>query len=117
MATQIQFKRGTAADLTALNTLLASGEPGYETDTGKFKIGDGTTAWNSLAYAAALPAHAHAMSDVTNLQTSLDAKLGDAPVNGALYGRKNGAWTVVDGGGSGATPSGDAFHPFLLGGM
>jgi hypothetical protein len=52
MTTQIQFKRGTAADLTALNPLLASGEPGYEIDTGKFKIGDGTATWNNLPYTA-----------------------------------------------------------------
>jgi hypothetical protein len=50
MAT-IQFKRGTAAQAATANPVLAAGEPGFETDTGKFKIGDGTTAWNSLAYA------------------------------------------------------------------
>jgi hypothetical protein len=32
---------------------MAQGEAGYETDTGKLKIGDGATAWNSLAYQAA----------------------------------------------------------------
>lgn len=52
MATQIQFKRGTAADLAAVNPVLTNGEPCYETDTGKFKIGDGTTPWNSLAYSS-----------------------------------------------------------------
>ncbi len=35
-----------------MNPTLAAGEPGFETDTGKIKYGDGTTAWNSLAYAA-----------------------------------------------------------------
>lgn len=48
---QITFRKGIAADATTHNPVLASGEPGYETDTGKVKIGDGTTAWNSLAYA------------------------------------------------------------------
>lgn len=47
--TQIQIRRGTAAQWTSANPILASGEFGYETDTGKFKIGDGTTAWNSIA--------------------------------------------------------------------
>lgn len=46
----LRFKRGTAAALTSNNPTLNSGEPGYETDTGKLKIGDGVTAWNSLSY-------------------------------------------------------------------
>jgi hypothetical protein len=46
----IAFRRGTAAAWTSANPTLSAGEPGYETDTGKVKIGDGTTAWASLAY-------------------------------------------------------------------
>ncbi|CAB5222140.1 hypothetical protein UFOVP361_1, partial [uncultured Caudovirales phage] len=34
------------------NPTLDAGELGYETDTGNFKIGNGTSAWNSLSYAA-----------------------------------------------------------------
>lgn len=48
--TTIQFRRGTAAAWTSANPVLASGEPGRETDTGKLKIGDGSTAWTSLPY-------------------------------------------------------------------
>ncbi len=48
--TKIQFKRGTASALNATNPLLSAGEPCYETDTGKFKLGDGTTYWTALAY-------------------------------------------------------------------
>jgi hypothetical protein len=47
----IQIRRDTAANWTAANPILASGEMGFETDTGKFKIGDGATAWTSLLYA------------------------------------------------------------------
>jgi hypothetical protein len=50
MAIQIQFRRGTASEWTSANPILAVGEMGIETDTDLFKIGDGTTAWNSLAY-------------------------------------------------------------------
>jgi len=50
VVTQIQVRRGTASQWTSANPTLASGEWGYETDTGKVKIGDGTTAWTSLAY-------------------------------------------------------------------
>lgn len=48
--TQIQIRRGTAAQWTAANPTLASGEWGFETDTNKAKIGNGSTAWNSLSY-------------------------------------------------------------------
>lgn len=48
----IQFYRGKAAAWTSANHILEEGEPGFETDTNKMKIGDGSTAWNSLAYIA-----------------------------------------------------------------
>ena len=46
----IQQKRGVASNWSAQNPVLAAGEIGYETDTGKFKIGDGTSDWSSLSY-------------------------------------------------------------------
>ena len=52
MAVQIQTRNGTAAQWTSANPTLMVGEIGAETDTGRFKIGNGSTAWNSLAYAA-----------------------------------------------------------------
>lgn len=52
MATQIQLRRDTAANWASTNPVLGQGEPGFETDTGGFKIGDGTTNWNSLAHAS-----------------------------------------------------------------
>ncbi len=48
--TNIQTRKGTAASWASSNPVLAAGEPGFETDTKKLKIGDGTTAWNSLPY-------------------------------------------------------------------
>lgn len=50
MAVQIKWRRDTAANWTSHNSVLAAGEPGFETNTGKYKIGDGSTAWSSLAY-------------------------------------------------------------------
>ena len=50
MAVRIQFRRGTAAEWTSANPTLAPGELGYEIDTAKFKLGDGSTAWTSLNY-------------------------------------------------------------------
>lgn len=48
--TAIQVRRGTASSWTSTNPTLAAGEIGFETDTSKFKIGTGSTAWNSLNY-------------------------------------------------------------------
>lgn len=47
---QFQFRRDTAANWTSNNPTLLAGEMGIETDTSKFKIGDGATAWTSLGY-------------------------------------------------------------------
>ena len=55
--TLIQVRRGSGEGWSnAPNQLgrgiLYNGEIGYETNTGKFKIGDGTTSWDSLCYAS-----------------------------------------------------------------
>ena len=54
--TQIQWRRGTAASWTSTNPTLAAGEVGLETDTGKFKVGTGSSTWTALAYGTVLPA-------------------------------------------------------------
>lgn len=51
MTTRIKLRRDTAANWTDADPILADGEPGLESDTGKIKYGDGTTAWTSLDYA------------------------------------------------------------------
>jgi hypothetical protein len=55
--TRIQLRRGTAGvgSFQWTSQVLYTGEIGYETDTGKFKVGDGSTLWSSLPYAAVLP--------------------------------------------------------------
>ena len=52
MATRMQQRRGTAAQWTAADPILAAGEIGFETDTGKFKIGNGSSIWSALSYFA-----------------------------------------------------------------
>ena len=52
MAVQIQIRRGTAAAWTSANPTLAAGEFAVETDTDKYKFGDGSTAWTSLGYSS-----------------------------------------------------------------
>jgi hypothetical protein len=61
MATRIKLRRDTAANWTSINPILASGEPGYETNSIKYKIGDGVTDWNSLPY------FSRAHDELTNL--------------------------------------------------
>lgn len=46
----IQLRRGTAAQWTSKNPILAVGEPGFETDTGRQKVGDGASPWSALQY-------------------------------------------------------------------
>ena len=54
MATRMQQRRGTALQWTSTNNgdgpILNAGEIGFESDTGKFKIGDGVNHWIDLDY-------------------------------------------------------------------
>lgn len=73
--TLIQVRRGTLAQWNAAAATLGAGilyqgEMGYETDTGRFKIGDGSTAWSSLAYASVLPSNFIAGSGISLTQGS-----------------------------------------------
>ena len=52
MATQIQLRRDTASNWTSNNPTLAAGEFGWESDTNRFKIGTGSSNWQSLGYAS-----------------------------------------------------------------
>lgn len=92
MAITIQTRRGTAAQWTSANPVLAAGEQGYETDTGKIKVGDGTTAWTALPYpvddaAAAAVAENPTIADLNTATASLIAsgETNAAPtINAAL---------------------------------
>ena len=74
MATRMQQRRGTATQWTTANPTLAAGEIGFETDTGKFKIGDGTSTWSALSYFMD-------MSDA-GIQTAIDTAIANL-VDGA----------------------------------
>jgi hypothetical protein len=52
MATRMQQRRGTAQQWTTANPTLGAGEIGFETDTNKFKIGNGSSNWAALSYFA-----------------------------------------------------------------
>jgi hypothetical protein len=82
MANTIQHKRGTAAEWTAADPILAAGQVGAETDTGKFKIGNGSAAWTALGYfepaAAAVfsPALAFTLDNPNAYSTSAGDQFG-----------------------------------------
>ena len=50
MPVHIQLRRGTAVQWTTANPVLFQGEIGLETDTNKFKVGNGTSTWTALPY-------------------------------------------------------------------
>lgn len=50
MPVQVQLRRGTTAQWSSANPTLAAGELGVDTALTKFKVGNGSTAWNSLGY-------------------------------------------------------------------
>ena len=86
LTTVMQQRRDTAANWTSNNPTLLSGELGYETDTGYFKIGDGSTAWTSLGYidGTKVSAYPLATADVSNDAITAD-KLADTAVTAGSY--------------------------------
>jgi hypothetical protein len=83
MATRMQQRRGTAAQWISTNTnqgpVLNSGEIGFESDTGKFKIGDGVNHWINLPYFVDLNAMVAGAPGLLNSIDELAAALGDDP--------------------------------------
>jgi len=79
-------RRDTAANWTSANPTLLAGELGYESDTGKWKVGDGTTAWTSLAYTywSQISAYPLATADIANDAITAD-KLAHTAVTAGSY--------------------------------
>ncbi len=73
-------RRDTASNWTSNNPTLLAGEWGIESDTKKFKIGNGSTAWQSLDYVP--------IPDTNRLLT------GDLTISGSLT--VNGTTTTID---------------------
>ena len=77
MAVKIQLRRGTAAQWTSANPILYEGEFGFETDTRRYKIGNGIHAWNDNVN---LPYYA------TGTLTGVTTASGSGLTGGALSG-------------------------------
>jgi hypothetical protein len=117
VVTQIQTRRGTAAQWTSANPTLAAGEWGYETDTGKVKIGNGSTAWSSLGYTGAgdiegvtagtgisgggtsgtvtVSIDTSVTADLTTAQTLTNKTLTDPKINLAINAQTGTTYTFV----------------------
>lgn len=94
MAYKIQNRNDTAANWTAANPTLAQGEIGLETNTRKFKIGDGATAWTSLAYGVA--SGSVASSDITQVVSDKSANYTIVATDkGSLIRSTNSAITIT----------------------
>ncbi len=78
MAVQIQLRRDTASNWTSADPTLAAGEFAIETDTDKYKIGDGSTAWTSLGYSSlpsnVLPLAGGAMTGAITTNSTFDGR-------------------------------------------
>ena len=55
MAVSIQLRRGLAIEWEIVNPILAQAELASESDTGRFKLGDGVRRWNDLPYSSGPP--------------------------------------------------------------
>jgi hypothetical protein len=75
MASQIQLRRDTDTNWASANPTLAPGEVGYDTTNNKIKMGNGVTAWNSLAYFTG-PISAAVLNDLNDV-TITSAADGD----------------------------------------
>ena len=89
MADLIQIRRDTAANWTSANPVLAQGELGAETDTSKIKIGDGSTAWSSLAYL--IDAGGYLTASSTNTLTNKTIRDTVYSLTGTAFDATNGA--------------------------
>lgn len=79
MATRMQQRRGTAAQWTSANPVLGDGEIGFETDTNKFKIGDGETDWSDLTYFASIQDIVDGSPETLDTLNELAAAINDDP--------------------------------------
>jgi hypothetical protein len=71
---QLQFRKGTSTEWTSANPVLANGEIGVELDTGLFKIGSASVAWNSLGYSKT------AWTSLINIPTGIVSSSTQLPI-------------------------------------
>jgi hypothetical protein len=113
--TQINIRRDTAANFTSANPTLALGEIAFETDTRNFKVGNGVTAWTSLAYATNYRGNAAAPTSNVTLGPSAGASLNAAATHSTMIG--SGAGDAVRASDSNVAIGRDALGSFVSGAL
>lgn len=94
---RVLLRRDTSANWTSTNPTLAAGELGAESNTGRLKLGDGSTAWNSLAYLGGVTSVNGSTGVVVLNLDDVNNVTAPSPSNGD-YLRWNGtAWVNVAG--------------------
>ena len=89
MANRIQLRRGGAQEWANANSILAQGELGIEIDTGRIKIGDGITPWNSLRYER--PLESVSSTANTLVQRDADGNFAAGNITATLIGSSTSA--------------------------
>ena len=84
MANRIQLRRGGAQEWQNSNPILAQGEFGVELDTGRIKIGDGVTSWNTLRYERPIESVSNTAN--TLVQRDTDGNFSAGTITGTLIG-------------------------------
>jgi len=84
MANRIQLRRGNGQEWQNSNPILAQGELGIELDTGRFKIGDGVTSWNTLRYERPIESTSNTAN--TLVQRDTDGNFSAATITATVIG-------------------------------
>ena len=84
MANRIQLRRGNGQEWQNSNPILAQGELGIELDTGRFKIGDGVTPWNTLRYERPIESTSNTAN--TLVQRDNDGNFSAATITATIIG-------------------------------
>lgn len=101
MPVRLIQRNGTATQWTTANPTLAEGEMGVETDTGKFKIGNGTQNWNALAYGGLVgPQGPVGPQGIQGIQGPVGQANFSGDIDGGHSGSIYGGNTPIDGGNS-----------------
>lgn len=97
---RIQVRRGTAAQWTTTNPTLTSGEPGFETDTGFVKWGNGLQAWNDLPYSEADESAAIAALDtrLATVESGRPVGLSGTAITAIVYDAAGNVTSITEGG-------------------
>ncbi len=85
----IKVRRDTASNWTSNDTTLNQGEWGYVTDTKDYKIGDGSTAWNSLPFSNPHPIGSQYIQYAVSASNDAAVSLPTSEAPTALFG---GTW-------------------------